>query len=1232
MAVKDLVDRFESKPSNSQLPPSTPARFIVPGPPSLRNRKHSYTGLPQDNSNDASASATTFTTTIPPVNTHTTTVDITDASTTQPHVRNDHRTLSPRVEIADEDGSSYASHQGTPDDDETRHLLERNHTYPPSSTSHHSLVSTTTLGRPNFGPHKPIPATELFSRKASPLYLPKLDSHLASLPKPTFNGTKSTKQAGMFPPMDKLADSGFTIEELEANSRVAPFWRNKQTLMGSAVSLVLGITGSSMLATFYSLQGVANTVQIFALILSTLVPIKGESLGNYWRQLFLGTIPNVLALNFASDLSKSLIFLVIFMLLASGLLYRFWRSARKVDRYARIEGLQQCDKDGKEWKLLVITFLLTLIYLPLSTMAIHVLVWSEDLWIVSNPYTNTTSLPPRVEPLGPPNEYRDPLDFCWTTTMKKNEFNYAPFVVILAAISLICLTICYPLSLRSVIRRSVPKVDKFSQLGRPRNKVDMDSEYHRLLARDNSPFSFLYSGFRRDWGTYQPIYLFVKFSGLLIVAVIDPNNCLFRSAPRSVVPLVRQVLLLASAFGFFVAQCFVGPFLDPVNNASEWVSRLNYVLTSLIALLVVLEVPGKDFLNYYVLYGIYILTYGFSFYFTVINWGMTKRAVKRLTRRIDFSIDVFSPRLALSYPSPHVKRRIWQESISTLLLTSTDCKIPPKQKMLFAQSRDSEFPPYLLDFLGTPAERHVENLKILKEVGTLEYRRAAALMYGPDFERTRLLEEEIQRHFTGPDSYWKDPSEESIPNCTHYFGNAWMIPFPPTLVGINTLDRFPLWLKLCTQVIRYDDGRYAVLRNVMELDLYVKQNASREIQRRREIRMSLRALDGQTVRWPYAHVEPIGTQAFCCGLRKRYSARAATHYETAVLSIQRNGYLVWKDVHFGSGFTVQLTYDKKLKLDGENIGLSDDYELTIPLAKFLSLNQHLIAPRLRHMESIVADYRRHHRQECQQKAQVLSYKFLSHIYDLPRDPTLMAGSAIEYERDLRVRQLMAGSGSAFEAAYTRFLAVSQSETSTWWYIFWDDLWRRNHDTIAGLRLHATDFNPHYPSSIAYTPLPRPALEAFLIQRNLLAKKPRWGDFFHTGFLNKLYLRLNDTAFRGSSKQILFHLGNGHSELDMDHVDVEMQGQPSNIGTGGGTDHDDASIIARPTYRWEGLLEDPPDLLERRKRKFVTKVAAWLGLAPTWRAGTPAQGVSIDVRLQDGRYVIIEEPSNTKDRK
>lgn len=85
---------------------------------------------------------------------------------------------------------------------------------------------------------------------------------------------------------------------------------------------------------------------------------------------------------------------------------------------------------------MIVTFVLTVIYLPLSTMAVHVLVWSDDLWAVPNPYTGTTASL-TSEPLGPSDEFRDPLDFCYTTTMLRNEVNWAPVIVILAIVSFI---------------------------------------------------------------------------------------------------------------------------------------------------------------------------------------------------------------------------------------------------------------------------------------------------------------------------------------------------------------------------------------------------------------------------------------------------------------------------------------------------------------------------------------------------------------------------------------------------------------------------------------------------------------------------------------------------------------------------------------------------------------------------------------------------------------------------
>ena len=108
--------------------------------------------------------------------------------------------------------------------------------------------------------------------------------------------------------------------------------------------------------------------------------------------------------------------------------------------------------------------------------------------------------------------------------------------------------------------------------------------------------------YRRGWATYEPRYLFAKLTALLVVAFIDPDNCLFRTVSRTKVAIVRQVLLLVAMLAFFILQIFLAPHLDPVDNASEFTSRVNFVLTSAVSLLVAANVPGKDIFNGPILY------------------------------------------------------------------------------------------------------------------------------------------------------------------------------------------------------------------------------------------------------------------------------------------------------------------------------------------------------------------------------------------------------------------------------------------------------------------------------------------------------------------------------------------------------------------------------------------------------------------------------------------------------
>ena len=98
------------------------------------------------------------------------------------------------------------------------------------------------------------------------------------------------------------------------------------------------------------------------------------------------------------------------------------------------------------------------------------------------------------------------------------------------------------------------------------------------------------------------MYLLVKLSTLLIIAFCDPTNCIVGTIPERTVLIIRQTILILVMTGFLALQTIVGPFIDPVSNASEWTSRAGYVITSLLGIGNVLSKETKVILQGPVLY------------------------------------------------------------------------------------------------------------------------------------------------------------------------------------------------------------------------------------------------------------------------------------------------------------------------------------------------------------------------------------------------------------------------------------------------------------------------------------------------------------------------------------------------------------------------------------------------------------------------------------------------------
>lgn len=249
----------------------------------------------------------------------------------------------------------------------------------------------------------------------------------------------------------------------------------------------------------------------------------------------------------------------------------------------------------------------------------------------------------------------------------------------------------------------------------------------------------------------------------------------------------------------------------------------------------------------------------------------------------------------------------------------------------------------------------------------------------------------------------------------------------------------------------------------------------------------------------------------------RYKIQSTTSFRACTFEIKRRGIASWRKFQLGSGFHVELRYGPNVAAHAPVIGLDDDFSVSPLLARFLLQNQDIVSRNSSKLEDALSDYRRHLRKMSNWKHDVLTYSFLTTVYFRPNDATAIAREVEATEKDPRVRDMVLAGQAALTSTYERIRAVTGTALATWWYLFWDDFWRQNRGAFPTLRIHEVDFNPQYPTSIAYRPLSRSALERFLDYRGLLASSTRSSGCLNAGILNKVYVRMSQIAFQGASR-------------------------------------------------------------------------------------------------------------------
>lgn len=987
----------------------------------------------------------------------------------------------------------------------------------------------------------------------------------------------------MFPPLMLLKDNN--LDELKSNAigpRKPPGGIWAVGWLGIIFDMVIGVEGSTFAAGILRLESLRDLFQIMTVQLHFQRYFDSSDPTSTASKVFkflLQTLPAVLGLDLVSVFGYAVVFFIVWIVITALALWRFWRMTKAHNPNKTVEGydsqgwIYKSASRGTRFANTCLVFLLGLLYLPLSKLAVDALVWSSDFWPVPNPYKGGIDDPDPGALLGDPDIWRAPLDFCYTTTMRKDTFNWAYVIVPMAALVIVFYTLWYPYKLMMTIKEMLPRVSRFNELGRKRSEEEMQIYYHRLLNRDKSPFNFLYNSYHRKWGYYKPFYIMVfKLSNLLIIGVLAKDNCLFRNFRTRTMLVVQQSTLIAVMASLLAVHMVIKPFVDKIGNRSEMVSRVGYVLTATIGLLVALNVQGSTVYNTTILYIVQGITYSGNIYFALIGMSFVAHQVKRWQSRVDYTIDLFSPVLDIT---KHIKRRVWEETLSIIILCGREYHMPLEQVIAFSVSDEDKWPPYLIDFQGSVAERHIENLKIVKQIGIEAYRTEVDISRTEEGIYRAKLMRTIQRDFAGPDAYWR-PQEPPFPSgVMSFFGKAFLVPFPPTLL------------------IRYDEGgkHTLTLTRTEEFEAYIEQNSDPKVISKKMVRQALRALEGQKVFCPYvsnvqigdptsgmAFVDKIfgrmsekrrslprlGVLAGPASGQSEYVLATPISYVEGTIKIERRHEFDWAGYNFDGGFDVSIVYEegrmkeasggismvrRRVKVSASRaFGLTEDFEMNPTLSRFLQDNETLIFERAPLVEKLLNRYRRHFQREAHWKERVLPYSFLTDVFDNDGlSPLGLRMALVDTGCGRSMRNLPIHYEGSITLMYERLAAINRSPVHRFWWILFDEIWRLNSNDYSLLRKYRRSFSPQYPTSIAYRPMPRQALEQFLHKRGLWKKKGGKSGPFNRGMLNRIYFYLNEIVFAGHHDGRVLNSRRGWS-----HQHAQQQQQQQQKRKGGRT--------------------------------------------------------------------------------
>lgn len=246
--------------------------------------------------------------------------------------------------------------------------------------------------------------------------------------------------SAILPPL-QLLNTTTTLNELKSNAvgpRAPPSGflsglPGFNTIIGSIMDTLVGVEGSTFAAAIFRFGMLRDFAQLMRLNLNFVANHQRDSdATSPVEKFFFQTVPSILALDFVSVFGLAVVFLISWFVATTGALLWFYRMTSAYDPNRDIQGFEgqpyifRSPRRGTKAANIAVTFLLMTLYIPLTKLAMDVLLWSSDFWVVQG----TKERPDAM---------------CWTTARHEDEFNFAWVLVPLAALVLVVYTVAWPI-------------------------------------------------------------------------------------------------------------------------------------------------------------------------------------------------------------------------------------------------------------------------------------------------------------------------------------------------------------------------------------------------------------------------------------------------------------------------------------------------------------------------------------------------------------------------------------------------------------------------------------------------------------------------------------------------------------------------------------------------------------------------------------------------------------------